>query len=101
MALMSGDNDKLYVYTDDQIYQYEVMACYPTSNGSGAYSVVNTDAEYDSFVTFIKRNNSLSKPSYEGLEDRPSILTLSTCNGADGREGRYVVHCVKKNTWNR
>lgn len=101
VAFLTGDNDKLYVYTDDKIYQYKVFAYYATSNGSGAYSVVSTDGEYDSFVAFIKRNNALSKPDYGILENRPSILTLSTCSGSGGKEGRFVVHCVKINTWDK
>ena len=100
-SFMTGDNARLYVYTDDKVYEYEVFAYYVTSSGSGAYSVVGSDKEYDDFISFIKRNNMISIPSDIDFSSRGSILTLSTCNGSVGSEGRFVIHSVKTTTWDR
>ncbi|MBR4671510.1 MAG: class B sortase [Butyrivibrio sp.] len=100
-SFMTGDNAKLYVYTDDKVFEYEVFAYYITSSGSGAYSVVGSDSEYDDFISFIKRNNAITLPSDIDFSKRESILTLSTCSGRSGGDGRFVIHSVKKNTWDR
>ncbi|RKM54073.1 class B sortase [Butyrivibrio sp. X503] len=100
-SFMTGDNAKLYVYTDDKVYEYEAFAYYVTSSGSGAYSVVATDNEYDNFVSFIKRNSFIKLPSDIDFSKRDSILTLSTCSGKAGSDGRFVLHSLKTNTWDR
>ena len=96
---MTGDNARFYVYTDDKVYQYRVFAYYVTSSGSGAYSVVGSDKEYDNFISFIKMNNAMTIPSDIDFSKRDSILTLSTCSGKAGGDGRFVVHSVKTDTW--
>ena len=92
-------NPYIYIYTPDYVYQYEIFAYYVTRVGSESYSDVRSDEEYDAFVSFISNNTIYEIPSDVDLSSRPSILTLSTCNGQSGSGRRFVIHSVKINSW--
>ena len=94
-----AENPYIYIYTDTNVYQYEVFAFYITKVGSDAYSVVTDDEEYDEFVNFISTHTAYAKPDDLDLSDRPSILTLSTCSGSTGSGKRFVIHAAKINSW--
>ncbi len=94
------DDPYIYVYTEKEVYQYEIFAYYVTTVGSDAYSVVTNDSEYDVFLDYISSNNLYNAPDHLDFSNHPSILTLSTCSGKSGSGRRFVIHAAKINTWN-
>ena len=91
----------VYVYTKDYVFQYRVFGYYLTKVGSDAYSVVNTDEEYDAFLQFIQTHSAYKRPEDADFSGRPSLLTLSTCSGSTGSGQRFVVHTYKTQAWVR
>lgn len=91
------NNNKIYIYTLDGMYTYEVFSVYAT-NKYYPYirTYFSTPSQFVSFANEIKGN---SVYSYEGLtfdgDDR--ILTLSTCTNRTG-DGRLAVHAVLVDT---
>ena len=94
-------NPYIYVYTEKAVYKYEVFAYYVTTVGSDAYSVVTTDEEYDDFLKYISSHTIYETPKDLSFDERPSILTLSTCSGQSGSGKRFVIHAVKIQTWDK
>ncbi len=92
-------NPYVYIYTEDVVYKYEVFAYYITTVGSPAYDVVSTDEQYDDFLTYIRNRTAYPFPTDLDFSNRPSILTLSTCNGRTGSGRRLVIHTVKIGAW--
>lgn len=94
-----NSNPYVYIYTENAVYKYKVFAYYVTTVGSDAYSVVTSEQEYNDFIKFISNNNLYEKPSDLSLDEYPSILTLSTCNGRTGSGKRLVIHSAKVEAW--
>ncbi|MBE5835854.1 MAG: sortase [Butyrivibrio sp.] len=92
-------NDSVFVYTDEYIFQYKVFAYYNTRVGSDAYQLVETEEEYDEFLSFIKSHTAYKIPDDIDFSQYPSLLTLSTCSGKSGSGNRFVVHTVKVGAW--
>lgn len=93
------ENPYIYIYTENEVYQYEIFAYYVTTVGSDAYSVVSSESEYDVFLDYISSNSIYQMPDDLDLSQHPSILTLSTCSGKSGSGRRFVIHAAKINTW--
>lgn len=90
------DNPYVYIYTEDVVYRYEAFAYEITTAGSEAYAEV-TDAEgYDRFIEYILSNNQWKNEKEISFDERPSILTLSTCSGFTGGKKRFVIHTYKE-----
>lgn len=92
-------NDSVFVYTDEYIFQYKVFAYYNTRVGSDAYQLVETEEQYDEFLSFIKSHTAYKIPDDIDFSQYPSLLTLSTCSGKSGSGNRFVVHTVKVGAW--
>ncbi len=93
------ENPYIYVYTEKNVYQYEIFAYYVTTVGSEAYSVVTNSEEYDDFLRYIVNHSVYPKPDHIDLTQEPSILTLSTCSGKSGSGKRFVIHAAKVQSW--
>lgn len=93
------ENPYIYVYTEKNVYKYQIFAYYVTTVGSDAYSVVTNDEEYDTFINFITSNSVYDKPEDLDFSSYPSILTLSTCSGRSGSGRRFVIHAAKVASW--
>jgi len=89
------DNPYVYIYTGDHIYRYEAFAYEITKAGSDAYSEVTNNDEYDRFIEYVLSNNQWKYETKDSFDDRPSILTLSTCSGFTGGSKRFVIHTYK------
>jgi sortase B len=92
-------NPYIYIYTESAVYQYQIFAFYVTTVGSNAYSVVNSDEEYENFLQYISTHNAFDDQGLVDQSDHPSILTLSTCSGSSGSGRRFVIHSAKVNSW--
>ena len=92
-------NDSVFVYTDEYIFQYKVFAYYNTRVGSDAYQLVETEEEYDEFLSYIQSHTAYKIPDDIDFSQYPSLLTLSTCSGKSGSGNRFVVHTVKVGAW--
>ncbi|MBP3197859.1 MAG: class B sortase [Butyrivibrio sp.] len=95
------ENPYVYIYTKDYVFQYRVFGYYITKVGSEAYSVVETNEEYDAFLEYINLHSAYERPTDADLSQRPSLLTLSTCSGKSGSGKRFVVHTYKSAAWER
>ena len=95
------ENPYVYIYTKDYVFQYRVFGYYITNVGSEAYSVVETNEEYDAFLEYINLHSAYARPTDADLSQRPSLLTLSTCSGKSGSGKRFVVHTYKSAAWER
>ena len=87
-------NPCIYVYTPDKIICYRIFGFYRTERGSDTYRPVNNDEEYDVFLPEIQALSEYPCPEDISFEDRPEILTLSTCYGMPGSDARLVIHTV-------
>lgn len=83
-----------YIYTEDIAMRFQIIAYYTTTGDSSAYSLVNTDEEYDAWLRWILKHNQFAGYREELTEERPEIVTLSTCYGRAGGTERFVVHGV-------
>ena len=90
------DNPYVYINTGDMIYRYEAFAYEITTAGSGAYSEVKDNDEYDAFIAYVLSNDQWDNDKKYNFESRPSILTLSTCSGFAGGNRRFVIHTYKE-----
>lgn len=89
-----------YVYTKESVFKYVVYEFENTTNGNDVvYAVIGNDEEYDSYVERLKKLNNYTCPIDISFEERPEILNLSTCSGAQGTSKRFVVHGVKTDTF--
>lgn len=90
-GLCAGD-PYFYLYTRDWTAKYLIVSYYATQDGSHAYFCPATDEEYEEYLDWI-----LSASYWNCDREIPrgnSILTLSTCHGAVGGPGRFVVHGI-------
>ena len=90
------ENPYVYIYTRDTVYRYEAFAYEITTAGSDAYSEVNDNDEYDRFIDYVLSNNQWGSGKEKTFENRPSILSLSTCSGVTGGKKRFVIHTFKE-----
>ncbi len=93
-------NPYVYVYTEKAVFKYEIFSYYVTTVGSDAYSVVTSQQEYDSFISFAKNSSIYPTPDTINFDEYPSVLTLSTCSGRSGSGKRFVINAAKVETWN-
>lgn len=92
---LAKDNPYIYIYTPKASYRFKIFAYYITVKGSETYQMLLKPEEYDSYLKYISAVNTFSL--YEddiNFDERPRLLTLSTCQGSAGTSNRFVVHAV-------
>ena len=94
ISLITND-PYIYVYTPTQTIRYRIFAFYRTTIGSRTYDEIIGPEQYDEFVEYIKGLSEYPLPEGVSFEDRPEILTMSTCHGMPGGDKRLVIHTVK------
>ena len=94
-----ADNPHIYIYTRDKVIEYNIFAYYTTAADSYSYTEVTSDDEYDDYISYIKRSSMVDIPEGLSFEERPALLTLSTCAGQAGSGRRFVVHTYKNHEW--
>ncbi|MCR5773367.1 MAG: class B sortase [Butyrivibrio sp.] len=88
-----------YVYTKEATFKYVVYCFESTNNGNDTvYAIINDDEGYDAYVKRLKTLTSYKCPIDVSFDDRPEILSLSTCSGQRGSSKRFVIHGVKIET---
>ena len=90
------DNPYVYIYTEDTVYRYEAFAYEITNVGSEAYSEVTNADEYDAFIERVFSSDQWGLKKEISFDERPSILSLSTCSGFAGSKKRFVIHTYKE-----
>lgn len=83
----------IYYYTDNHAYKYKIFAYYITQVGSKTYFNFNADAQYDTYIEYVKEHTEYSKWDDNDFTTRKNILTLSTCSGQHSKN-RMIVHGV-------
>ncbi len=89
-----ADDPYIYVYTADGVRRYRVFAYYHTTEGSESYTEVKTEDDYDSYISYIRKQTVYNIPSDISFDEHSSLLTLSTCSGESGSGKRFVVHGI-------
>ena len=91
---LAEEEPYFYLYTEDAAMRFQIISYYTTTGDSSTYSLVNTDGEYDAYLRHILQNSQFS--GYEGglPEDRPAVVTMSTCHGRAGGIERFVLHGI-------
>ena len=82
--------NKIYIYTMEGVYIYNVVSVYPTTEKYFYYRMKFRDSgDFTSFAAEVISKSSVT--SGEKFSENDKMLTLSTCtNGSDG--GRYALH---------
>lgn len=90
-----------YIYEPDgTVRKYLIVSYYQTQTGSSTYFVPEEDKAYDRYVkermemAINKPEEELEETIKERIDERASLVTLSTCHGAAGTTRRFVVHGV-------
>lgn len=86
-----------YIYRGTAVYQYEIFAYYTTEYNSSIYRLIDTEEEYDLYVSEALRLTEYVPSHNLDFSQRPDIVTLSTCSGSGGTTERMVVHGVLVN----
>lgn len=86
-----------YLHRGTTVYQYEIFAYYTTEYTSSTYRLIDTEEEYDLYVSEALRLTEYAPSHHLDFSQRPDIVTLSTCSGAGGTTERMVVHGVLVN----
>ena len=75
------DDPYFYIFTESEVRKYRVFAYSVISPEDALYSAVNSDGEYDSHIQRAQQLSDYQPPEEvtERLEDRPELLSLSTC----------------------
>lgn len=74
-------NPYFYIFTESEVRRYRVFAYGVISPEDALYNGVNSDEEYDAHIQRAKSVSVYQLPEKESaeLEDRPSLVSLSTC----------------------
>lgn len=95
------DHPYFYLYDPDgSIRKYLIFSFYETLTGSSTYFVPETDDAYDEYVkerltrAMREPKEDLKETLDERVEQRASLVTMSTCHGGAGTTRRFVVHGV-------
>ena len=90
-----------YLYEPDgQVRKYLIVSFYQTNSGSRTYFVPEKDEAYDNYVkerleqALYEPEEDMQEEIDKRIEQRASLVTLSTCHGAAGTTKRFVVHGV-------
>lgn len=85
-------NPRFYIYTEDEVYTYEIFSYYMTKSDSNRYMVFSSDENYDQYTSWAVEN---SNQAFDvDLSGRPNIVSLSTCYGSAGTSRRVLIHGV-------
>ena len=85
-------NPRFYIYTEDEVYTYEIFSYYMTKSDSNRYMVFSSDENYDKYTSWAVEN---SNQAFDvDLSGRPNIVSLSTCYGSAGTSRRVLIHGV-------
>lgn len=87
-----ANNPYFYIYTEGKAYKYLIFSYYVTTATSDTYIIPNTEETYQEYKDQIL-GNAVYK-DVEGIPESASIVTLSTCYGANYTEFRLVVHGI-------
>ena len=85
-------NACFYIYTEDQVYTYEIFSYYMTKSDSNRYMVFTSDENYDKYTLWAVENSNYTFDV--DLTERPNIVSLSTCYGSAGTSRRVLIHGV-------
>ena len=89
-----------YIYlADGEVLKYRIFSYYITTDVSDSYNFIKDDAGYDAYVKTAKSRSSykstLNSDEYEeALQNRCTLVTLSTCSGPTNGNQRFLVHGV-------
>ncbi len=91
----------IYLYRADGVRKYRIFSYYLTREGSSAYNVIGTDAEYDAYVAAAVKSSVYQEYDSAAVDfsERPRLITLSTCAGRSGGSERFVVHAALVGTY--
>lgn len=91
-AFLQNESHKIYIYTMDGVYIYQVVSVYPTSETYFYYRTNFLDeADFLTFANEVAANSQI--PTAERFSSGDTMITLSTCtNGTDVTTGRYALH---------
>lgn len=85
------ENQYFTVYTQDQVYRYQIFACYDISESGDIYTIgFAPDEEFGAFVDEMKRRSYYDTGVEATKQDK--IITLSTCS-ATGK--RFVINAKR------
>lgn len=85
-----------YIYTEENVYIYEIFSYYQTGGDSDRYATFTSDASYDDYVQWATEHSLYASDA--DFSDRGNIVTLSTCYGSAGTNRRVLLHGVLKET---
>lgn len=85
-------NSCFYIYTEDEVYTYEIFSYYMTRKDSNRYMVFSSDENYDQYTSWAVENSNYAFDV--DLSERPNIVSLSTCYGSAGTSRRVLIHGV-------
>lgn len=81
----------IYIYNLSGVNVYKVFAIYRTVDNSEVYVLPTEDEAYDAYIAKALKNNHVAGVESKFPENRPAIITLSTCYGTSGSNDRLVV----------
>ncbi|MDE6675622.1 MAG: class B sortase [Acetatifactor sp.] len=85
-------NPCFYIYTEDEVYTYEIFSYYMTRKDSNRYMVFSSDENYEQYTSWAVENSNYAFDV--DLSERPNIVSLSTCYGSAGTSRRVLIHGV-------
>lgn len=85
-------NPHFYIYTEAEVYTYEIFSYYMTKSDSNRYMVFTSDENYDRYTQWAVENSNYNFDV--DLSERANIVSLSTCYGSAGTSRRVLIHGV-------
>lgn len=87
----------VWILTEQAEYRYQIFSVQVADPYSECYTLfAQPDKDFVGFLNRMRQNSGIDTGEWEFQED-DKILTLSTCNGAEGTSSRYVVQALKIN----
>ena len=86
------ENPYFYIYTEENVYIYEIFSYYETKSNSDRFATFTSDASYDDYVQWATEHSLYASDA--DLSDRGNIVSLSTCYGSAGTKRRALIHGV-------
>ncbi len=90
------ENPYFYIYTEENVYTYEIFSYYKTTSTGDRYATFTSDASYDDYVKWATENSLFTSDA--DLSNRGNIVSLSTCYGSAGTKRRVLLHGVQVET---
>lgn len=89
----------VYIFTPEKNYRLDIIAIQYSPEDGEAYETVglDTDEEMSEYIEKMKRNATFFRNDV-ALDEKDSIVSLSTCSGVYSSEGRHVLH-LKVSEW--